>query len=50
MRREAFETTLRRKLKKFADINNDKEIDWNEHDVPKWYIYGFEGNGKRSKR
>ena len=38
MKREAFETTLRRKLKKFADINNDKEIDWNDNTVQKWCI------------
>lgn len=44
MKREAFETNLRRKLKRFADINNDKDIYWNECDVSKWYIFGFKGN------
>ena len=38
MKREALETTLKRKLKKFADINNDKEIDWNDNTVQKWCI------------
>lgn len=44
MKREAFETTLRRKLKKFADINNDKDINWNEFCVPKWHISEFKGD------
>ncbi len=31
MERESFETNLRRKLKRFADVNNDKEINWSNN-------------------
>ena len=37
--REQFEILLKRRLKKFAIENNEEEIDWNNHDQDKYYIY-----------
>ena len=37
--RKAFEQLIHRKLEKFAYENNENEIDWNNTDKNKYYIY-----------
>lgn len=41
--RQAFEQLLHRKLKRFAELNNEEEIDWNNSNQAKYYLFYLKG-------